>query len=543
MGKKIITFFCTMLVSFASVATVLHSEVLASENKTTAMTTLGIDFVSSGFNVDYKINELFGMSAFIINTGSINATNVHWSVTLSGGLVVVGKKASGTIPLIFPGSVSIVKIPFIIGFGKINVVATVNASNANTTTTTARAHVTGIRVTLLPGLEESLAVRLDPIASGLKAPIILTGAGDGSGRLYIAEQTGKILLLENGVLQSTPFLDLSKKIVKLIPVYDERGLLGLAFHPDFISNHRFFVYYTAPANESGVDHLDIIAEYQVFANNSNMVDPNSERIILSIKQPDFNHCGGQLAFGPDGFLYIGVGDGGGEGDPHGVIGNGQNISTLLGKILRIDVDHGTPYSVPEDNPFVGVDGLDEIYAYGFRNPFRFSFDSLNGRLFVGDVGQDLWEEIDIVQKGGNYGWRIMEGNHLYDPALATLLGINISSLSPPVYDYSHYVGHCVIGGVVYRGTQFPSLVGNYVYGDWSATYFQPRGKLYYMNESAPNVWKHMEFRLSGDKPLNLRIMGIGADESGELYVLTQRTVGPILTTGEIWHITVESGGV
>ena len=162
-----------------------------------------------------------------------------------------------------------------------------------------------------------------------------------------------------------------------------------------------------------------------------------------------------------------------------------------------------------------------------------------GRLFVGDVGQDLWEEIDIVEKGGNYGWRIMEGNHLYDPALATYLGINLSSLSPPIYDYSHYVGHTVIGGVVYRGTQYPSLVGKYVYGDWSATYFQPRGKLYYLDEVAPDVWKHMEFRFSDDKPLNLRILSIGADESGELYVLTQRTIGPLLHTGELWHITVE----
>ncbi len=539
MRKKNAIIFGIMLVCFSSVVATIYPLTLGKETITMDETTLSIDFVSSGFNVDYKISELFGVSAVIRNTGSVNATDVHWSISLSGGFVIVGKQSSGTIPLIFPGDVSIVKIPVILGFGKPHITATANALNANTTTTLARAKISGSKVTLLPGTDDSLIVKLDRTARGLKAPIILTYADDGSGRLFVAEQTGKIFVLDNGVLQSTPFLDLSSKIVKLIPVYDERGLLGFAFHPDFKNNSRFYVYYTAPANESGVDHHDIIAEYQVSDSDPNLADPNSERIIMSINQPEFNHCGGQLTFGPDGYLYIGVGDGGGEGDPNGIIGNGQNINTSLGKILRIDVDHGNPYGIPADNPFVGVDGLDEIYAYGFRNPFRFSFDMTTGRLFVGDVGQDLWEEIDIVEKGGNYGWRIMEGNHLYDPALAGYLGINISSLSPPVYDYSHYVGHCVIGGVVYRGTQYPALDGKYVFGDWSATYFQPRGKLYYLDEVTPNVWKKMEFRFSDDKPLNLRVLGIGADESGELYVLTQRTIGPILNTGEIWHITVE----
>jgi len=538
MRKKNAIIFGIMLVCFSSVVATIYPLTLGKETITTNETTLSIDFVSSGFNVDYKISELFGVSAVIRNTGTRNATDVHWSISVSNGFVLIGKKASGTIPLIFAGDVSIVKIPFILGFGKVNIVTTANASNADVTTITARADVKGTRVTLLPGSEDSLTVRLDRITQGLKAPTVLTSANDGSGRLFIAEQTGKIFVLDNGVLQSTPFLDLSTKIVKLIPVYDERGLLGLVFHPDFIHNKLFYVYYSAPTNQTGMDHQNIIAEYQVSVDDPNIADPTSEHIIMRINQPEFNHNGGQLAFGPDGYLYIGTGDGGGEGDPSGVIGNGQNISTPLGKILRIDVDEGTPYSVPADNPFVGVNGLDEIYAYGFRNPFRFSFDSLNGQLFVGDVGQDIWEEIDIVEKGGNYGWRIMEGNHLFDPSLAIILGINISTLDSPVYDYSHYVGHTVIGGIVYRGTQYPSLVGKYVYADWSATYFQPRGKLYYLEETAPLVWIHKEFRFSDDKPLNLRILSIGTDESGEIYVLTQRTIGPILTTGEIWQIAV-----
>jgi glucose/arabinose dehydrogenase len=539
MKHKITTILGIMLVFFASATTVIDHSVLVKGNVSSDNTTLSIEFVSSGFNVDYKFSELFGVSAVIRNTGNMNATNVHWSISSSGGFIVMGKKASGTIPIIFSGDVSIVKIRLMVGFGKTQIIAEANASNANKTEANVRAKVTGLRVTLLPGSEDSLAIRLDRIAHGLKAPIVLTSANDGSGRLFIAEQTGTILVIDNGVLQSTPFLDLSSKIVKLIPVYDERGLLGLVFHPDFRNNSRFYVYYTAPTNVSGFDHQNIIAEYQISGENPNVADPNSERIIMSIDQPQFNHCGGQLAFGPDGLLYIGVGDGGGEGDPNGVIGNGQNINTTLGKILRIDIDHGSPYTVPADNPFVGVDGKDEIFAYGFRNPFRFSFDMTTERLFVGDVGQDLWEEIDIVEKGGNYGWRIMEGNHLFDPALAEYLGINLSMLSPPIYDYSHYVGHTVIGGVVYRGVQYPSLVGKYVYGDWSATYFQPRGKLYYLDEVAPDVWNHREFRFSDDKPLNLRVLSIGTDEFGEIYVLTQRTIGPLLHTGEIWKIIVE----
>jgi glucose/arabinose dehydrogenase len=535
--------FGVILLFFGSVVTVISSSTPSKEKVTTDETTLGIEFVSSGFDVDYKISELFGVSAVIRNRGSINATDVHWSISSSGGFIVVGKEASGTIPLIFPGDVAVVKIPFTWGFGKTQITATADASNANTIVANARAQVTGCRVELLPGTEDSLVISLDRVVQGLTAPVIVTHAGDGSNRLFVAEQTGKIVLIEGGSLQSTPFLDLSSKIVKLIPVYDERGLLGLAFHPDFKNNGRFYVYYTAPTDQSGVDHQNIIAEYQVSEDNPNKADPNSERIILIINQPEFNHCGGQLAFGSDGYLYVGVGDGGGEGDPSSFMGNGQDINTLLGKILRIDVNRENAYDVPSDNPFVGKDGLDEIYAYGFRNPFRFSFDSMTGRLFAGDVGQDLWEEIDIVENGGNYGWKIMEGNHLYDPALALDLGINISMLSPPIHDYSHYVGHCVIGGFVYRGTQYPSLVGKYVFGDWSATYFQPRGKLFYLEEVTPDHWKQMEFRFSDDKPLNLRVLSIGSDESGELYVLTQRSVGPILHNGEMWHIVVESGEV
>ncbi len=539
MINKFITVIGVTLVLFLSGIGSINHSLIVKSSMPSSQTTLGMEFVSSGFNVDYKFSELFGVSVVIRNTGKMNATNVQWSISTTGGFIILGKKSTGTIPILFADDVAIVKIRLIVGFGKTQITATAQASNANLTEITGRAKVTGTRVTLLPGSEDSLVISLERIARNLKAPTVVTNANDGSGRLFVAEQTGLIKVIDNGVIQSTPFLDLTNKIVTLIPVYDERGLLGLAFHPDFIHNHRFYVYYTAPTNVSGFDHQNIIAEYQISGADPNVADPSSERIIMSINHPQFNHCGGQVAFGPDGYLYIGVGDGGGEGDPNGVIGNGQNINTTLGKILRIDVDNGNPYSIPVDNPFVGVDGQDEIYAYGFRNPFRFSFDSTTGKLFAGDVGQDLWEEIDIVEKGGNYGWRIMEGNHLFDPTLASYLGINLSTLIPPIYDYSHYVGHTVIGGVVYRGTQYPSLVGKYVYGDWSATYFQPRGKIYYLTEIAPDLWNHKEFRFSNDKPLNLRILSIGTDESGEIYVLTQRSIGPLLHTGELWKLGVE----
>ncbi|MBU0497654.1 MAG: PQQ-dependent sugar dehydrogenase [Candidatus Thermoplasmatota archaeon] len=335
----------------------------------------------------------------------------------------------------------------------------------------------------------------------------------------------------------TPFLDLSDKLATVNPMYDEKGLLGLVFHPNYSSNGRFFVFYSAPKSGPGVDHESIIAAYQV-STNPNVADLDSEQVILRVDEPEGNHNGGQLAFGPDGYLYIGLGDGGGAGDQHGTIGNGQNISVLLGKILRIDVDSGSPYAIPADNPFVGSDGGDEIFAYGFRNPYRFSFDQMTGDLFVADVGQDEWEEIDIVISGGNYGWRILEGTHPYDLALATLLGINLSSLEAPIHDYSHDVGHSIIGGYVYRGSASADLMGKYVFGDWSTGFFVSNGKLFYLNETQPGVWERVEFQMDGDKPLQRSVLSFGVDEAGEIYVCTTRTIGSLRATGEVWQITV-----
>lgn len=483
------------------------------------------------------INGGIGVTAFIRNIGYENATNVNWDITIDGGIVPIGRNKQGTDSIIFPNKSITVKNPIVFGFGKITITVSAECAEGVTDFFSMNAKIFGIRIIILPGSPGALTASLELIVDRLKAPTVLTNAGDLSNRLFIAEQTGKIKIIENGQLITTPFLDLSEKMVKLSSIYDERGLLGLAFHPSYKTNGRFFVYYSAPKTAIGMDHESKIAEYLV-SSDPNIADPNSERIIYRVEQPEANHNGGQLAFGPDGYLYIGLGDGGGAGDQHGTIGNGQNINTSLGKILRIDVDSGDPYTIPPDNPFVGVDGLDEIYAYGFRNPFKFSFDQVTGRLFVADVGQDEWEEIDIVEKGGNYGWRIMEGNHIYDPNLAQILNISIDSLEKPIHEYSHNVGHSIIGGFVYRGSQFPTLTGKYVFGDWSAAYLPPNGKFYYLVENETEIWQRFEFSLEKNLPLKRYILGFGEDENGEIYMLTTNFIGSLGKTGAVWHIKV-----
>lgn len=377
----------------------------------------------------------------------------------------------------------------------------------------------------------NLFVNFETIETGFNSPVVLTNAGDGSNRLFIADQIGIIYVIEDGFLLPDPYLDISDKIVSLDPTYDERGLLGLAFHPDYESNGRFFVYYSAPKSSEGINHESILSEYHVLIDNINVANPFSEKIIFRLDQPEANHNGGQLAFGPDGYLYLGLGDGGGAGDEHGEIGNGQNIETFLGSILRIDVNGIDSYSIPQDNPFVDKDGMDEIYAYGFRNPWKFSFDSETDELFVADVGQDEWEEIDIVKKGENYGWRIMEGTHMYDPDLADELGIDIESLQLPIHDYSHSIGKTVIGGYVYRADKNSMLYGKYIFGDWSSSFIKSDGKIYYLSEDEPNNWVRYKFNLN--EPFERFILGFGQDENGQIYVLSKTSLGPTGKTGDV----------
>jgi glucose/arabinose dehydrogenase len=337
-------------------------------------------------------------------------------------------------------------------------------------------------------------LQFQPIASDLPNPVALTHAGDGSGRLFITLQEGRILIFDSGGILPTPFLD----IRSLVSCCGERGLLSVAFHPDYGSNGFFFVNYT---NRFG---STIVARYQA-SEDPNVANPRSRRILMTVRQPFANHNGGQLQFGPDGFLYIGLGDGGSGGDP----GNrAQNPRSLLGKMLRVDVNARFRYSIPPSNPFVGVRGVkQEIWASGLRNPWRFSFDRLTGDLYIADVGQSNWEEVNYqpaASPGGeNYGWRLMEGNHCFNPAS----DCDDGTLVPPIVEYDHTAGCSVTGGYVYRGSLVPALFGTYLFGDfctgviWRARFDQATGW-------AATVLHDTNFTIST----------FGEDEEGELYV-------------------------
>jgi glucose/arabinose dehydrogenase len=360
--------------------------------------------------------------------------------------------------------------------------------------------------------EAITAIQIQPVISGLSNTVYVTNSHDGTNRLFIIEKAGVIRVAQPGASTTTVFLNITTRVLS---TDNERGLLGLAFHPQYAINGRFFVYYTRQT-----DGALTIAEYHVSAADRNVADPASE-IVFGGGFPiphsaNSNHNGGTIEFGPDGFLYLGTGDGGSANDPPG---NGQNINALLGKILRIDVDHpngAIQYSSPPTNPFFGsTPGADEIYAYGMRNPFRFSFDRGTGQLWVADVGQSAREEIDIVTLGGNYGWRVMEGM-ICNPAFNGGVCTPPAGSILPIFDYSHAAGRCSItGGFVYRGARSAVPTGSYVYADYCTG----------------EIWQ----LLSGTNTLlldtSLNIPSFAEDESGELYVLGQNgTVNRITAT-------------
>lgn len=400
---------------------------------------------------------------------------------------------------------------------------------------------------------------LELVAEGLTAPVTLREAPDGTARLFIVDQAGVIRVVRDGVLLPAPFLDLRDRMVTLGGGFDERGLLGLAFHPDFAESGRLFVYYSAPlrgGGPTGWNHTSHISEFRV-GPDPDRADRASERIILQVDQPQANHDGGTLEFGPDGYLYISLGDGGagndvGRGHPPG--GNGQSVATLLGSILRIDVDGGEPYAIPPDNPFVGEEGRDEIWAYGFRNPYRFSFDRATGSLIAGDVGQNLWEEVDLVVRGGNYGWNVREGEHCFDPgnpndppATCPTVGARGEPLIDPVIEYANAgqpdgLGVAVVGGYVYRGAGIPELIGRYVFGDFSRGTGQPDGVLLVASPQAEGPWAFQELELPArpDGRLDHFLLGLGQDLDGEIYVLTSDTGRPTGETGRVYALSLSS---
>jgi glucose/arabinose dehydrogenase len=446
----------------------------------------------------------------------------------------------------------------------------------------------------------STIVELETVASGLTAPVGLTHAGDGSGRLFIVEQTGQIRIVEDGAVLATPFLDISGLLPVLNTFFDERGLLGVAFHPTYSANGRFYVRYSSPRT-GGIGepcfgtsrgcHSEVLAEYRVSTEDANVADPTSGVVLFTVDEPQFNHDAGDVAFGPDGFLYFTLGDGGGAHDgladvpvSHGPIGNGQNIETTLGSILRIDVNHravchrgttlrvGTPatdahlrhgdtlgacagdqpmalYGIPSDNPFADATGADEIYAYGLRNPYKFSFDDGpggDGALYLADVGQNLFEEVNIIERGGNYGWVIREGFHCFDAFNPTTPPTTCSDTGPfgeplldPIVEYSHpgsgfspEFGITVIGGFVYRGSESPGLVGSYIFGDFAEAFFNPSGKLLFLDDPTGPSPPIEQFQIGlDDRDYGLFMKGFGEDENGEVYACGSTALAPTGTTG------------
>jgi glucose/arabinose dehydrogenase len=347
-------------------------------------------------------------------------------------------------------------------------------------------------------------VVLAPFVSGLASPVEITHAGDGSGRLFVVEQPGRIRIVKNGKLLAQPFLDLSG----IVQFGGEQGLLGLAFHPDYAANGYFYVYYNKPPANAPAGGSDIvIARYARSGSNADVANSQSGQVLLTIAHPQqTNHNGGKLAFGRDRYLYVGVGDGGGGGDPFGA---GQNLNDLRAKILRIDVNGTAPYAIPPTNPFVNLPGKRaEIFAYGVRNPWRFSFDRLTGDLFIGDVGQNAWEEIDYIPFGSNggqnLGWNVYEGTHCYSPSS----GCSLAGHVPPILEYGHDAngGFAVTGGYRYRGRRVQEIYGYYIYGDYVS------GHVWAASPGTGGAWSTTLLNVTASN-----VSAFGEDEEGDLY--------------------------
>lgn len=337
-------------------------------------------------------------------------------------------------------------------------------------------------------------IALERVVNGLNDPLYLTHAGDGSGRLYVLEQPGRVRVLEEGRLVEQPFLNLTDRVISQ---GDEQGLLGIAFAPDFETSGIFYLHYTAEP-----DGHTVLARYRILDGDPRRGDPASEEVLLTVEQPFANHNGGALLFGPDGYLYLALGDGGSGGDP----GNrAQNLEVLLGKILRLDVSQPGAYRIPPGNPFVDKPGRDEIWAYGLRNPWRISFDRETGDLYIADVGQNEIEEVNFQPAsspgGENYGWRVYEGSKRYSEG-------EVANAVFPVAEYTHEEGGCAItGGYVYRGEAVPDLVGTYLYGDYCS------GKIWGLQRRGEQ-WQSSLLLDTG-----ANITSLGEDEPGELYVV------------------------
>jgi glucose/arabinose dehydrogenase len=412
-----------------------------------------------------------------------------------------------------------------------------------------------------------IRVSLEPVATGLTAPNWGIAAPGHDDFLFVVDQPGILWRINLTTADKEVFLDVSHRLVPLGAFgpgsFDERGFLGLAFHPDYQSNGLLYTYTSELALVAAdfstmpvgtpPNHQSVIAEWRVPnpGDPEAVVDPDSRRELVRIDEPQFNHNAGALNFGPDGMLYVALGDGGGADDQgvgHSPQGNGQDPSNILGTIIRIDPSGSNSangnYGIPADNPFVEREGfVSEIWAYGFRNPFRFSFDSVSGGLVVGDVGQNDIEEVDVLRKGGNFGWRLKEGTFLFDPNGADPGFVTANQpggppgLINPVAQYDHDEGIAVVGGFVYRGTEIRQLTGKYVFGDFERP-DADEGRLFYL----PGRHNIREFLLEGQESLGIDLDGFGQDASGELYVLGNSTGTPFGETGVVLRIEPASSG-
>lgn len=415
------------------------------------------------------------------------------------------------------------------------------------------------------------SIGMELVADNLVSPLSVVEAPDDSHRLFILDQVGKVWIVgADGNKLAEPFLDISSKLIALSPQYDERGLLSIAFHPQYKSNGKFYIYYTAPPNaggpESGIpwNHLNRISEFKVLSGNPDKADMASERVVLEIDHPQGNHNGGTIAFCADGYLYISIGDGGGADDvgPGHVPdwyevnegGNGQDlIANLQGNILRIDINCATGYLIPKGNPFVGKPGRDEIFAFGFRNPYRFSFD-MGGQhqLFAGDAGQGLYEEVSIVTRGGNYGWNVKEGTHCFNAEDNTMVRPTCPDVDPdgrklidPVIELNNIanpqggIATTIVGGNVYRGSEIPEFAGRYIFGIFSGGFTAPDGKIFIAQSKTTGLWSFEEIVLK-DLPNNLGLFlkGFGQDLKGEIYIVGSTQLGPSGNSGKVYKLAM-----
>ncbi len=416
---------------------------------------------------------------------------------------------------------------------------------------------------------------LQLVADGFVSPMFCQSIPGGNGALIVGDQPGTAHVLgKDGKVREALFLDLRPKMTDLKKGFDERGLLGFAFHPKFTSNRKFYVCYSGKRRASApadYDHTMVISEFKAKADDPTTADDTSERVLLEIDQPYFNHNGGSIGFGPDGFLYIAAGDGGAANDvdqpgrkTRGPHGNAQDLSTLLGKMLRIDVDKGSPYGIPKDNPFAdGKKGKPEIWAYGIRNPWRMSFDMDGDRKLIwGEVGQTMFEEVNIGKKGANYGWNIREGFHGFDPDKPKAVpdkpktGHLGEPLTDPILEYkssagfpkdADAMGTSITGGYIYRGSAIPSLVGKYIFGDWQAFKFAPGGALFVATppkDKSQTTWTMDRLKLTGSSDEKMKnegklkgfVVSFGQDAEGEVYVLTNDKNGLVEQTGKVWKL-------